>query len=102
MQVAGTTNKFWIQIVASVIFVARRIRWVGYIACMGDSRAAYRVLVGKPVGQRLLRRQRRRWENNIKMYFQDVRWEGTGRTDLAEDRDRCLALVNAVMDLRVP
>jgi hypothetical protein len=95
-------NQFWIPIIASINFVARRIRWVGYIAFMGENRAAYRVLVAIPAGKRLLRRQKRRWEVNVKIYLQDIGWESTGRIDPVEDRDRCRAFVYAAMDLRVP
>jgi len=62
----------------------------------------YRILVGKPEGKRPLRRPRRRWEDKIKMGVQAV---GCGSMDwikLAQYRDRSQALVNAVMNLRVP
>ena len=61
----------------------------------------YRVLVGKSKGQRPLGRPRRRWEDNIQMDLQEVRW-GMEGIDLAQDRDRWRALVNEVMNLRVP
>jgi hypothetical protein len=59
------------------------------------------VLVGKPERKRPLGRPRRRWEDNIKMYVREVGW-GIDGIDLAQDRDRLRALVNTVMDLRVP
>ena len=62
----------------------------------------YRVLVGKPGGKRLLGRPRRRWEENIKMNFQEVGCGGMDWIELAQVRDRWRALVNAVMNLRVP
>jgi len=46
---------------------SRKIRWVGHVARMGESRGAYRVLVGKPEGKRPFGRPRLRWEDNIKM-----------------------------------
>ena len=67
-----------------------------------DRRGAYRVLVGRPEGKRPLVRPRRRWEDNIKMYVHEVGCEGVDWIDLARDRDRWWALVNAVMNLRVP
>ena len=48
----------------------RRMRWAEHIACMGESRGVYRVLVGKREGKRPLGRPRRRWEDNIKMTVQ--------------------------------
>ena len=68
---------------------------------MGDGRGVYRVLVGKPEG-RPLGRPRRRWEDNIKTNLQEVGCGGMDWIELAEDRDRWRALVNAVMNLRVP
>jgi hypothetical protein len=68
---------------------------------MGERRGVYRVLVGKPEGRRPLGRPRHRWENDIKMDLYKV---GDGVMDwieLAQDRDRWRALVNAVMNLRV-
>jgi hypothetical protein len=64
--------------------------------------SVYRVLVGKPEGKRLLGRPRRRWENNIKMDLQEVGCGGMDWIWLAQDRDRWRALVNSVMNIRVP
>jgi len=80
---------------------ARRIRWVGHVARMGDRKGENSVLVGKPEGKIPLGRPRRGREYNIKMDFQDVVW-GMDWIHLAQDRDRYRALVNAVMNLRVP
>ena len=70
--------------------------------CMGGRISAYRVLVGKPEGKRRLGRPRRRWEDNIKIDLQEVGCGGLDCIDLARDRDRWRALVNVVMNLRVP
>jgi hypothetical protein len=67
----------------------------------GEKRRAYRILVGRPEGRRPLGRSRRRWEDNIKTDLQEVGW-GMNWIELAQDRDRWRALVNAVMNLRVP
>ena len=80
----------------------RRMRWAGYVACMGEGGGVYRVLVGKPEGKRPLGRPVRRWEDNIKMYLEEVGCGSMDWIELAEDRDRWRAFVNAVMNLRVP
>jgi hypothetical protein len=68
----------------------------------GDRKGVNRVLVGKPEGKRPLRRHRRRWEDNIKMDHQEVGCGSMDWIELAQDRDRWRALVNAAMKLRVP
>ena len=62
----------------------------------------YRVLVGKPDGKRPMGRPRRRWEDNIKMDLQEVGCWGMDLIEAAQDKDRWRALVNAVINLRVP
>ena len=75
--------------------------WAGQVARMREGRGVHRVLVGKPEGKRPLGRPRRRWEDNIRMDLQDVGGGGDW-IELAQDRDRWWALVNTVMNLRVP
>jgi 3-oxoacyl-ACP reductase-like protein len=69
---------------------------------MGERRCVYRVLVGKTEVKRPLGRPRCRWEDNIKMDLQKVGCGDMEWINLAQDRNRCRALVNAVMNLRVP
>jgi hypothetical protein len=72
-------------------------------ACSSDGggKGVYRVLVGKHEGKRLMGIPRCRWEDNIKMDLQEVGCGGMDWIELAQDRDRWPALVNAVMNLRV-
>ena len=81
---------------------SRRIRWAGHVALMGERRGVYWVLLGIPEGKRPLGRPRYRWEDNIKMDLEEVGGVFVDWVELAQDRDRCRALVNAVMNLRVP
>jgi hypothetical protein len=69
---------------------------------MGEKRNAYRILVGNLEGKRPLGRHGRRWEDNIKMDRREIGWGGMGWIDLAQDRNQWRALVNTVMNLRVP
>jgi hypothetical protein len=68
---------------------------------MGKREVHTRVSVGRPEGRLPLGRPRCRWEDNIKMDLQEVGW-GMDWIEMAQDRDRWRALVNAVMNLRVP
>ncbi|KAJ4435487.1 hypothetical protein ANN_18103 [Periplaneta americana] len=79
---------------------SRRLRWVGHVARMGESRNAYRVLVGRPEGKRPLGRPRRRWEDNIKIDLREVGYDGRDWINLAQDRDQWRAYVRAAMNLR--
>jgi hypothetical protein len=81
---------------------SRRMRWVGHVARIGEKRNAYRILVGKPEGKRRLGRPRRRWVDNIKIGLREIGWDGMDWIDLAQDRDHWRALVNTVMNFRVP
>jgi len=69
---------------------------------MGERKGIYRVLVGKPEGKRPLGRHRRRWEDNIKIDLQEAGFRVMDWIELAQDRDSWRALVNALMNIRVP
>jgi hypothetical protein len=69
---------------------------------MEEKRNAYRILVGKPEGKRPLGRPRRKWEDNIKMDLKEIGWGGNDWIHLARDGYQWRALVNRVMNLRVP
>jgi hypothetical protein len=81
---------------------SRRMRWAGHIARMGKRRNAYRILVGKPERRRSLGRPRRRWVNNIKIDLRERGWDSRDWIDVVQDTDQWRALVNTVMNLRVP
>jgi hypothetical protein len=72
---------------------------------MGERKGAYKALVERPEGRRPLERHRPRWAVGVKMDLREVDWGGGGSTDrinMAKNRDRWRALVNAVMNLRLP
>ena len=68
----------------------------------GERKGVHRVLVGKPEGKKLLRRPKRRWEDNIKMDLQEGWCGDMGWIELAQYRDRWRVLVTVVMNLRIP
>jgi hypothetical protein len=81
---------------------SRSMRWAGLVASMEEKRDAYRFLVGNPEEKIPLGGPRRRWEDNIKMDLREIGWGGMDWIDLAQDEDQWRALVNTVMNLRVP
>jgi hypothetical protein len=81
---------------------SRRMKWVEHVARRREKRNAYRLLVGKPEGNRPLGRPRRRWVDNIRMDHGEVGWGDVDLIGLAKDRNRWRALVNLVLNLRVP
>jgi len=78
------------------------MRWEGHLTLIQESRAVYRGLVGKPEGKKQLGRPKHRWVDNIKIDLQEVVCRDMDWFDVAQDRDKWRALVNAAMNLRVP
>jgi hypothetical protein len=78
------------------------MRWAGHVTRMGEKRNAYRLLVWKPEGKRPPGRPRRWWVDNIRMDLGEVGWGDVDWIGLAKDRNRWRALVNSVLNLRVP
>ncbi|KAJ4446154.1 hypothetical protein ANN_12847 [Periplaneta americana] len=76
------------------------LRWAGHVARMGESKNAYRVLVGRPEGKDLWGGPRRSWEDNIKMDLREVGYDDRDWINLAQDRDRWRAYVRAGMNLQ--
>jgi hypothetical protein len=81
---------------------SRMMGWSGYVTRMREKRNACRNLVGKPEGKRPLGRLRCRWENNIRLDLREIGWGGMDWIGLAQDRGQWRALVNTVINLRVP
>jgi hypothetical protein len=84
------------------VIKSRRMRLAGHAARIGEGRGLYKVLVGKPDEKRPLGRPKRRWGYNIKMDVQEMGCGSMDWIELAQDTDGLRALVNAVMNLRVP
>jgi hypothetical protein len=84
------------------IIKSRRMRWAGDVARIGEKRNAYRLLVVKPERKRPLGKRRRRWVDNIRMDLGEVGRGDVEGIGLAKDRNRWRALVNSVLNLRVP
>jgi hypothetical protein len=81
---------------------SRRMRFAWHVARMGEKRNAYRILVGNPERKRSPGRPRHTWVDNIKMDLREIGWDGMDWIDLVHDRGQWRALVNAVMNFRVP
>jgi hypothetical protein len=94
-----TRIKIHISTIHLFFYVSRK--WF-HVARMGEKRNAYRILLGKLEGKRPLGRPRRRWVDNIKIDLRETEWDGINWIDLAQDRDQWRALVNTLMNFRVP
>ena len=72
-----------------------RLRWAGHLARMEEDRSAFKILTGERTGKKLLGRRRRRWEDNIRMNFEDIGINEGNWVDSTQDRDYWRPLVNA-------
>ena len=84
------------------VIKSRRLRWAGHVAGMEEGRSAFKILTGKPTGNRPLGRPWRRWEDNIRMDLEEIGINVGNWVDSAQDRNYWRALVNAALNLRVP
>jgi len=84
------------------MWTVKTVQGVEHVACMREMRNAYEVLVGTSERKRSLRIPLHKWEDNIIMYLEEIRWVVVAWIRLAQDRDRWRALVNTVMNLAVP
>jgi hypothetical protein len=84
------------------VMKARGMRWAGHVARMREVRGAYNILVGRPEGGKPLGRPTRRREDNIEMNLREIGFGDVDWIHWAQDRDRWRALVNTVVNLRVP
>jgi hypothetical protein len=69
---------------------------------VGEKKNAYKILVGKPEGKRPLGRPRPMWVYNVELDLRDIEWGCMEWIDLAQDTDKWGALVNTIMNVRVP
>jgi hypothetical protein len=81
---------------------SRKMRMGGACNTIGEKKNAYRIFVGKPKGKRPVGKPRRRWVDNIKMDLREIGWDRVDWINMAQDRDQWKALVNTVLNLRVP
>jgi hypothetical protein len=86
----------------NIVRMIKSRRWTRHVACLGDGRCVYRVLVGMPEGKRPLGRPRHKWEDNIKMDLRKTGVDGANWIQLAQDRVQWWTFVNTVMNLLVP
>jgi hypothetical protein len=86
------------------VIKSRRMKWVDHVVTHDreGERNAYKILVGKPEGERPCERLKRRSEDNIRMDLRQIRWEVVDWMRVTGNRDQCRALVNTVMNLRFP
>ena len=83
------------------VIKSRRLRWAGHLVRMEEGGSNFKILTGKPKGKRPLGRPRRSWEDNIRMYLEEIGINVGNWVDSAQNRDYWRALVNASLSLRV-
>jgi hypothetical protein len=86
----------------TVTVIKLSIGWAGHVACIVNMKNIHKSLVGKPEGNRSLRRSRRKREDNIKVDLREIGWDGVDWIYLPQDRHQWRPLENRVMKLRVP
>ena len=84
------------------LFKSRRLRWASHVIRIEESKSSFKILKGKPTGNRSLGRPRRIWEDNIRMDLEEIGINAVNWVDSAQDRYYWRAIVNAALNLRVP
>jgi hypothetical protein len=84
------------------VIKSKRMRWAGYVTCMGETGDAYKTFVRNHEVKISLGRSKCKWEDNIRVRIKEIVCNHVERIHLAQDRDQWWALVNTVMNLQVP
>ena len=84
------------------VIKSRRLRWAMHVARMEEGRSVFKILPGKPTGNRPIGRSKHRWEDNIRMELEEIGINAGNWVDLAQNRDYWRTLVKAALNLRVP
>ena len=84
------------------VIKSRRLRWAGHVARKEYGRITFKSLTSKPIGQRSLGRNRRRWENHIRRYLEEIGITNRNWVDSDQDRDYWRVLVNVALSLWIP
>jgi len=74
------------------VIKSRSMRWIGHLACVGETRNSYKIFNGKPDRKRPCRRHRHRWKTNIRVALRELGWEGVDWIHLAKDKSSCRLL----------